>query len=634
MGFKYNKNYFLNANPFIDENDSLREPQIQGYYHVYDHFIIKNKSSHAVIVLPTGVGKTGLMALLPYNISNGRVLVIAPQIVIKDTVIDALNPDLPDNFWLKRNVFSSPKDLPTLIEFAGNKTSIEVLEAANIVVVNAQKLQSRLNSSPLNFLPDDFFDMIIIDEAHHSTARTWVETTQYFSKAKVIKVTGTPFRTDGIDISGELVYKYKLSQAMANEYVKSLENLTYIPDELFLTIDKDESKTYTVEEIFKSELKDEDWVKRSVAYSIDCSGKIVDRSLELLNNKLKGDNPVPHKIIAVACSIEHAKQIKQLYENRGYETAILHSDLTEHEKDVAKNDIKNNRVKVVVNVSMLGEGYDHPYLSVAAIFRPFKHALPYAQFIGRILRSIPKSEAKRADDNIGQIVSHKHLGLNKLWEYYKVEIQECEIIKHLKDADILEDGPNGNSTPDSIRENDVGNAREIGNGKLIGDVYLTTELIKKKQQEDKVREKKIIEIQNILKINKEEAARIVDQLEGTDEDIKRPDKYFASKKKDIDITIKEKIVPSLISKYGINQNGNDLKDCRLFIGKYSWVKKINNNGGMLATYFINYLNYEIGYKKDDWLIDDYDIAYEKLPGCVEYVEKVLSDYYNLWKFII
>ena len=50
------------------------------------------------MVLPTGVGKTGVMALLPYGISKGRVLIIAPQIVIKETVIDALNPILPNNF--------------------------------------------------------------------------------------------------------------------------------------------------------------------------------------------------------------------------------------------------------------------------------------------------------------------------------------------------------------------------------------------------------------------------------------------------------------------------------------------------------------------------------------------------------
>jgi len=69
--------------------------------------------------------------------------------------------------------------------------------------------------------------MIIIDEAHHSTANTWVSTTNYFKNAKVVKLTGTPIRTDGVELAGELVYKYKLSQAMAAGYVKSLRNFEY-----------------------------------------------------------------------------------------------------------------------------------------------------------------------------------------------------------------------------------------------------------------------------------------------------------------------------------------------------------------------------------------------------------------------
>ncbi len=208
MSFQFNQNYFIEYEPNIYGNSLLREPQIQCYYHVYDHFMVKKKLTHAVLVLPTGVGKTGLMALIPYGISQGRVLIITPQIVIKDTVVDALNPEFPDNFWIKRNVFNRPKDLPTLVEFEGSKTTLEVLKAANLVILNIQKLQSRLDSSPLNFLPPDFFDMIIIDEAHHSTAKTWVEAIQHFSIAKIVKVTGTPIRTDKKEIAGDLVFRY------------------------------------------------------------------------------------------------------------------------------------------------------------------------------------------------------------------------------------------------------------------------------------------------------------------------------------------------------------------------------------------------------------------------------------------
>jgi len=62
-----------------------------------------------------------------------------------------------------------------------------------------------------------------------------------------------------------------------------------------------------------------------------------------------------------------------------------------------------------VDVAMMGKGYDHKYLSIAAIFRAFKNPLPYKQFIGRILRVIPEEEVKKAGDNIGNVVAHNLL---------------------------------------------------------------------------------------------------------------------------------------------------------------------------------------------------------------------------------
>ena len=164
---RYDQNYFLLSNPKIGENEELREPQIAAYYHAYEHFQRRGKRSHALIVLPTGVGKTGLMGLLPYQICSGRVLIITPQLTIKDAVVDSLDSDQPDNFWLKRKIFGKINELPSLVEYQGDSTNIEVLELANIVVLNIQKLQSRLDSSFLNILPKDFFDMIII-ESHDS----------------------------------------------------------------------------------------------------------------------------------------------------------------------------------------------------------------------------------------------------------------------------------------------------------------------------------------------------------------------------------------------------------------------------------------------------------------------------------
>lgn len=627
---EYNPNYFMNSMPDIYDNKELREPQINAYDSVYNHFIRDGKNTHAVVVLPTGVGKTGLMGILPYHISKGRVLIITPQIVIKDTVLDSLDPDYPGNFWMTRKVFETISELPCMIEYEGAITRKEWLEAASIVVLNIHKLQSRLSSSLTNIVPPDFFDMIIIDEAHHSTAKTWVDAINYFCNAKVVKLTGTPFRSDNEKIVGEEVYKYKLSMAMAHNYVKSLEHFQYVPDELYLTIENDESKQFTVEQLYEMGIRDEDWVSRSVAFSYSCNKSIVVESIKMLEEKLSNNNPVPHKIIAVACSIPHAKQVKEIYEELGYPSAIIHSGMEQNAKEAALKDIENHRVKVVINVAMLGEGYDHPYLSVAAIFRPFRNLLPYAQFIGRILRVIPPQEAQRPTDNIGQVISHFHMNLEELWKFYKTEIQESETIKYLEEQPEVEINPGGNDTDGEGRGYDtsIGAASESTKGKLLGETYLDTELIKQRNIEFEIQKQKIKDLQDLLNISEQEAKRIYNQTQGIDNQIKRPDQYFKKSGKNIDVRIREEIVPELISRFNIDKAGNNLRYCRLFsLPRYRWIpESVSNNAGMLATYFNTALVDKIGCKKEFWKPSDFEIAAQKVEEILEFVLQVLKDY--------
>ncbi|MBU3161047.1 restriction endonuclease subunit R [Clostridium frigoris] len=450
---------------------------------------------------------------------------------------------------------------------------------------------------------------------------------KHFNSAKVVKVTGTPIRTDGEQIAGELAYSYKLSSAMANGMVKSLENFKYVPDGLLLTIDGDFSKTLTVDEILDMNLHDEDWVSRTVAYTPECSEKIVDLSLKYLNAKLEISKQ-PHKIIAVACSIAHAKQIKDIYERKGYRTALVHSDMKKEELEQAYSDIDNHRVSVVVNVSKLGEGYDHSYLSIAAIFRPFRHQLPYAQFIGRILRIIP--DAELALDNVGQIVSHKFLALDKLWEYYKQQMEESELIKELKDIDVMPDDKEHQYNYEKSKGISYGIAKEYGEGTVIADRYMTTEILKRRKAEEIEREKKIDKLQKLLNVDREKAKSMIDTAESDDNQAKRPDKYYANKKHGFDTYIKNEIVPYLINKLVIDKESTNLKDCQLFSGKYRWIiSKIKNNGGYLAVYFTQFTNDIIGKVRGDWKVEEFDRARDQLDNQVMYVKDIILAYLEI-----
>lgn len=611
------QDYFQSTEVNILTNKELREPQIEAYVETYNHFATNKETTHAIIVLPTGSGKTGLISILPYGIAEGRVLIIAPQLTILDTIEESLDSGSANNFWTQRGIIKNPNDLPVLVKYEGRETRKEHMEEANIVLANIQKLQARNEMAILNQYNSDFFDMIIIDEAHHSEARTWIENLQHFSGAKVIKITATAYRTDGRQLVGELIYKYKLSQAMSKGYVKSLEKFDFIPDDPQFTMDEDD-KLYTLEEVLQ--LKDEEWVSRSVTLSDDCKKSIVDESLKILNVK-KQRTTVPHKIIAAASSIKDAKKIASMYREAGVKAIAIYNDMPN--RDDAFSDIENHRVDVVVNVSMMGEGYDHKYLSIAAIFRPFRNLLPYEQFVGRILRAIPETEIKKESDNIGSVVAHKLLYLDELWNYYKEQIQESDFIKELTDFDLWE----GEDEPiekekGNIIEHDFGMVIESGSGKLEHEVYMDGHYIQEANRIRKERERKKKELTKLLGISEENAEQILEQQESSSSQYKRPDIILKQRKKLADSNIRGSIVPELLVVAHLDISGNELKDFKIFQDrKYGWIpQKVQSNGGMLATYLNTYLKNEIGRKREEWSNDDYTRAAKLLDQQAEYLK--------------
>lgn len=618
-------NYFETAQPHILNNKNLREPQLIAYQKIHKFFNDTSRTSRleALIQLPTGTGKTGLMAISPFGISKKRVLLITPQTIVRDTVIGSFDSLDPKNFWLFTNIFDDFSKLPSVIEYNSKITPL-VLEEADIVVLNIHKLQERLSSSLLKKVQPDFFDFIIIDEAHHSEAYTWKRTVEYFNEANILKVTGTPFRSDGKKITGEQIYSYPLSRAMANGYVKSLENFHVIPEEMFFTLDENSSKTYTLKELKTLNLKDADWISRKVALSENSSKNVVIKSIDLLNEKRKKTNNHPHKIVAVACSIWHAEMLKNLYEDKGLNVAIVHSNM--EKKDLLKefNRIDSHQVEVVVNVALLGEGYDHKFLSIAAIFRPFRSDLPYQQFIGRTLRSIIPSDTSDVylEDNIAQIVHHKELNLDGLWENYKKEIIKKDIIKEIRKEKQIANEPR------TKKENN-GSLRESKAFEVTTDVFLETELVKKRKAEEKIEQEKIKTLMETLSINEETAKNLFIQTKTSKDKQKylRPDLTQASLRQQIDSTIREEIIPEFLSEFGLELKGKEIytnKDKIFSLKASKSFPKQFDNGACLGYYFNKYLMDFVGKKRELWEIEDYENAIKEIDIHKDFIHSTLS----------
>lgn len=404
--------FFLSLDFNIEGNENLRDPQRDGYLRTYEFFRAgKNK---AIVQIPVGCGKTGLASLLPLGLAEGRVIVIAPNLTIKNGLYEAMDiTNRQKCFWRKAGVLSQDQMISGPLACTLDSGNVSIATKSHVVITNVQQLATNADKW-LNQFPDDFFDMIIVDEAHHSAAASWQKVIDRFPRAKVILLTATPFRSDRQELDGELVFRYPFRNATLKGYIKRLKASYVAPSTIELGFSDQGGRTYTLDEVLK--LKEEEWFSRGVALASLCNRHIVDSSLEKLEELRQSGTQ--HQLIAVACSINHARDIRSLYSERGFSAEVIHSRQTEDEQENILAALRNGTLDCIVQVQMLGEGFDHPKLSVAAIFRPFRTLAPYIQFVGRIMRVVVQNDAGHPD-NVGHIVTHLGMNLDQRLKEFK-----------------------------------------------------------------------------------------------------------------------------------------------------------------------------------------------------------------------
>lgn len=461
------EDFFKDTPASIETNSNLRDPQRDAYTEAAAFF--QGGGKKALIQLPVGCGKSGVAAILPFGIAEGRVLVIAPNLTIKDEIYKALDiTNKQKCFWRQRAVLEDKhmKSGPYVCTLdSGN---LSVCEKSHIVITNIQQF-GRDADKWLTRFPEDFFDLIIVDEAHHGAATSWKRVFGRFPNAKVANLTATPFRSDRQELDGELIFRYPFKSASIKGYIKKLKASYVAPTELTFTL-KGEERTYSLEEVLK--MKEKEWFSRGVALSTPCNVSIVDNSLEKLEQLRQ--TGTRHQLIAVACSINHARQVRSLYKERGYEAAIVHSnpekEEDERENEAVMRDLYNGVLDCIVQVQMLGEGFDHPKLSVAAIFRPFRSLAPYIQFVGRILRVVVQNDPTHPD-NYGHIVTHVGLNLDEQLKRFK---------QFENDDKKFWEEVTGGKEPDPPREVAEGKARM----KLHENMVVQSEIVDRLFEED------------------------------------------------------------------------------------------------------------------------------------------------------
>ncbi len=177
----------------------------------------KNGNQITLLVLPTGTGKTIVFSkVIEDRVKQGeRVLVLAHRGELLDQAADKLEKS------------------------TGLKTATEKAEETSLnswfrVVVGS--VQTMMREKRLSQFDNDFFDTIIIDEAHHSISNSYQRVLNHFEDANVLGVTATPDRGDMRNL-GEyyqsLAYEYTPPKAIKEGYLAPIKALT-LPLRVFI----------------------------------------------------------------------------------------------------------------------------------------------------------------------------------------------------------------------------------------------------------------------------------------------------------------------------------------------------------------------------------------------------------------
>jgi len=243
--------------------------------------------------------------------------------------------------------------------------------------------------------PQDFFDLVIIDECHRSGWGRWYEILKYFNKAIHFGMTATPKRDDNIDTYayfGEPVYKYEITQGIEDGYLAN-----YLVQRVYTNIDKaggislqeaalQGAEIYYPEESLADEIKD--YYK---ATSFEKEITLPDRTKKICENlaKILETYGPKDKTIIYCVSIDHAEDVKKELQNHfahfgsNYAARIVAEDKVDKKQLENFRDSEKTIPVVATTVDLLTTGVDIPSAKNIVFLRTLSSVVLFNQIIGR-----------------------------------------------------------------------------------------------------------------------------------------------------------------------------------------------------------------------------------------------------------
>ena len=304
-------------------------------------------NEHTLLVLPTGCGKTVVFAKIAEDrVRLGeRVLILAHRGELLEQAADKIH-----------NV--------TGLLCATEKAQESCLGSWYRIVVGS--VQTLMRERRLAGFDRDYFDTIIIDEAHHCISDSYQRVLSHFSDAKVLGVTATPDRGDMKNLGSvfdSLAYEYSLPQAIREGYLSPMKALT-VP----LTLD-----------LNGVSVQAGDFKAADIGTALDpYLEQIADEMCQYCKDR---------KTVVFLPLVKTSQKFRDILNQHGFRAAEVNGESDDRAEVLEQFD--RGEYNVLCNSMLLTEGWDCPSVDCVVVLRPTKVRSLYSQMIGRGTRLYP-----------------------------------------------------------------------------------------------------------------------------------------------------------------------------------------------------------------------------------------------------
>lgn len=306
-----------------------------------------NGVKKTLLVLPTGCGKTVVFAKVTEDCvrQGNRVLILAHRGELLDQAADKL------------------------MKTTGLGCALEKAESTcqgswfRVVVGSVQTL---MRQKRLDQFPEDFFDTIIIDEAHHCISDSYQKVLQHFPDAQILGVTATPDRGDMQNLGQffeSLAYEYTLPKAIKEGYLTPIKALT-IPLKIDMSSVSVQAGDFKVGDI-------------GTALAPYLEG-IAEEMEKYCSDK---------KTVVFLPLVKTSQKFRDLLNDHGFQAAEVNGNSQDRAEILA--DFEAGKYNVLCNSMLLTEGWDCPSVDCIVVLRPTKVRSLYCQMVGRGTRLFP-----------------------------------------------------------------------------------------------------------------------------------------------------------------------------------------------------------------------------------------------------